>query len=135
MLNAYIKENHLDINQIECFCQHIQEIKSIQKEARTVKLHNDAYIAERLVSEKDYLDVILKECDPNIMLDEEQRHVVLSDEDHTLVIAGAGAGKTTTVAAKVRYLVERQGVKPEEILVISFTNKAVNELQEESTKI
>lgn len=34
--------------------------------------------------------------------------VVLSDEDHTLVIAGAGAGKTTTIAAKVRYLVEKQ---------------------------
>ena len=35
-----------------------------------------------------------------LKLDEEQRKVVLSDEDYTLVIAGAGAGKTTTVAAK-----------------------------------
>ena len=130
MLNAYVETYHLDIEQIEYFHQHIQEIKDIHKESCTIKSHNDAYIAERLVAEKQYLDVILKECDPNIMLDEEQRHVVLSDEDHTLVIAGAGAGKTTTVAAKVRYLVERQGIKPEEILVISFTNKAVNELQE-----
>lgn len=64
------------------------------------------------------------------MLDDEQREVVLSNEDYTLVIAGAGAGKTTTVAAKVRYLVEKQGVNPEQILVISFTNKAVNELKE-----
>ena len=41
--------------------------------------------------------------------------VVLSEEDNTLVIAGAGAGKTTTVAAKVRYLVEKRGIKPEQI--------------------
>ena len=68
--------------------------------------------------------------DSNIVLDEEQRRVVLNDEDYCLVIAGAGAGKTTTVAAKVRYLVEKKNVDPSKILVISFTNKAVQELQE-----
>ena len=56
--------------------------------------------------------------------------MVLTDEDYCLVIAGAGAGKTTTVAAKVKYLVDKQGVKPSQILVVSFTNKAVNELKE-----
>ena len=45
-------------------------------------------------------------------------------------MAGAGAGKTTTVAAKVKYLVEKQNINPNEILVISFTNKAVGELRE-----
>lgn len=72
-------------------------------------MHNDKYISQHLVSEKDYLDRILRECDSAILLDNEQREVVLSDEDHTLVIAGAGAGKTTTIAAKVRYLVENRG--------------------------
>ena len=46
------------------------------------------------------------------------------------VIAGAGAGKTTTVAAKVKYLVEKKGIDPKKILIISFTNKAVDELKE-----
>ena len=64
------------------------------------------------------------------MLDEDQRRVVLTDEDYCLVIAGAGAGKTTTVAAKVKYLVEKKGVDPHKILVVSFTNKAVGELRE-----
>lgn len=50
------------------------------------------------------------------------------------MIAGAGAGKTTTLAAKVKYLVEKQGINPEEILVISYTNKAVNELKEKINK-
>ena len=93
-------------------------------------MHNDKYISQHLVSEKDYLDRILRECDSAILLDNEQREVVLSDEDHTLVIAGAGAGKTTTIAAKVRYLVEKQGIDPKKILIISFTNKAVGELRE-----
>ena len=45
----------------------------------------------------------------------------------TLGLVGeTGAGKTTTVAAKVKYLVDKQGIDPKQILVISFTNKAVN---------
>lgn len=83
-----------------------------------------------MISEKNYLDNILKECDPAILLDDDQRRVVLTDEDYCLVVAGAGAGKTTTVAAKVKYLVDKQGVDPKQILVISFTNKAVNELKQ-----
>lgn len=91
---------------------------------------NEQFIKSRMISEKDYLDSILKEIDPAIVLDEDQRRVVLTDEDYCLVVAGAGAGKTTTVAAKVKYLVDRQHVDPKQILVISFTNKAVNELKQ-----
>lgn len=95
-----------------------------------VEQHNEDYILKSMVREKDYLDNILKAVDPLVSLDEDQRRVVLTDEDYCLVIAGAGAGKTTTVAAKVKYLVDRQGVKPSQILVVSYTNKAVNELKE-----
>lgn len=99
-----------------------------------VDVANDTYIERQMVSEKEYLDNILKEVDPVIMLDEDQRRVVLTDEDYCLVIAGAGAGKTTTVAAKVKYLVEKKGIEPRDILVISFTNKAVGELREKINK-
>lgn len=91
---------------------------------------NEAYLAARLIEEKEYLDHILKDVDPVIRLDDDQRRVVLSDEDYSLVVAGAGAGKTTTVAAKVKYLVEKQGIDPSQILIISFTNKAVKELRD-----
>ena len=86
---------------------------------------NERFIQKEMVKEKDYLDNVLKSVDPVIDLDEDQRRVVLSDEDYTLVIAGAGAGKTTTVAAKVKYLVDKKDIDPKKILVISFTNKAV----------
>ena len=95
-----------------------------------IDAQNDQYIKEKIIDEAEYLDNILKESDPNIVLDDDQREAVLSDEDYSLVIAGAGAGKTTTVAAKVKYLVDKQGVDPKQILVISFTNKAVNELKQ-----
>ena len=94
-----------------------------------VRAHNDSYLARALEEERDYLDHILDPVDPKIRLDEAQRRMVLTDEDNCLVIAGAGAGKTTSVAAKVRYLTDKKGIKPEEILVISFTNKAVEELR------
>ncbi len=128
MLEDYISKYSLDKLQIESFLTGYTDIKDLQKGSSIIKEHNDKFVAEHLRSEKPYLDNILKECDPAISLDDEQREVVLSDEDHTLVIAGAGAGKTTTVAAKVRYLVEKQGIDPLQILVISFTNKAVEEL-------
>ena len=99
-----------------------------------VNAANDEYIKNQMVSEKEYLDNILKDVDPAIMLDEDQRKVILTDEDYSLVIAGAGAGKTTTVAAKVKYLVEKKGIEPRDILVISFTNKAVGELREKINK-
>ncbi len=95
---------------------------------------NDMYIESHLKSEKEYLDNILKDVDSDIVLDEDQRKVILTDEDYCLVIAGAGAGKTTTVAAKVKYLVERKGIEPRDILVISYTNKAVGELRDKINK-
>ena len=94
-----------------------------------MRAHNARYLERALEEERDYLDHVLDAVDPQIRLDQAQRRMVLTDEDNCLVIAGAGAGKTTSVAAKVKYLVDRKGVKPEEILVISFTNKAVEELR------
>ena len=87
-----------------------------------------------MVKQKKYLDEILFNIDKNIVLDQDQRKVVLTDEDYCLVIAGAGAGKTTTVAAKVKYLVDKKDINPEEILIISFTNKAVGELKDKINK-
>lgn len=130
ILKKYAGKNGLDILQIKSFLTHYEQIQDLTKESATVKKHNAQFVANHIKSEKVYLDNILKACDPAILLDNEQREVVLSEEDNTLVIAGAGAGKTTTVAAKVRYLVEKRGINPEQILVISFTNKAVEELRE-----
>lgn len=63
-------------------------------------------------------------------LDQQQISAILTDEDATLVIAGAGTGKTTTLAGKVLYLTEGRGVAPDDILLLAFTNKAADEMLE-----
>lgn len=123
-----------------CICNNMSEedihtaIDLFENVSSYIDKHNDDYITQAMEDNKEYLDNILKTVDPAIMLDEDQRKVVLTDEDYCLVIAGAGAGKTTTVAAKVKYLVDKKGVSPSQILVVSFTNKAVNELKEKIQK-
>ncbi len=63
-------------------------------------------------------------------LDEQQRTAILTDEYSNLIIAGAGSGKTLTVIGKVKYLMEQKNVSPENILLLSFTKKTVDELNE-----
>ena len=128
-LGFYSQEHGIEEERIIHFLSNYEDLLNYDSSQLIIN-HNNNYIYRHLESEEKYLDTILTDIDPNIKLDEEQRKVVLSDEDYTLVIAGAGAGKTTTVAAKVKYLVEKKGIHPDQILVISFTNKAVGELQD-----
>lgn len=128
MLDTFCTQNHMSASIVR------ETIKTYNSLNETIDQLNDQYIAEQLIQEKAYLDDILTPIDKNIKLDEDQRRVVLTDEDYCLVIAGAGAGKTTTVAAKVKYLVDKKHIDPKDILVISFTNKAVGELREKINK-
>jgi DNA helicase-4 len=132
-LDYYCKKNALERIYADKFLTEFEDV-CLKEESSIIAKHNKIFIQRHLEQDKVYLDEILLPVDPQILLDEEQRRVVLSDEDYTLVIAGAGAGKTTTVSAKVRYLVEKKGIPPDEILVISFTNKAVGELQDKINK-
>lgn len=74
----------------------------------------------------EYLDTIFDD----IKLDDNQKKAILDDSKYQMIIAGAGSGKTTTMAAKVKYLVDIKKINPSSILLISFTNKAVDELKE-----
>lgn len=133
-LDYFCRVNDLAKDKAYAFLSFYESMDTDDKIPSCIYEHNDAFINRHLVSDQDYLDRVLLTVDPAIRLDEEQRRVVLSDEDYMLVIAGAGAGKTTTVAAKVKYLVEKKAVLPDQILVISFTNKAVGELREKINK-
>lgn len=123
-------KNKLEINSAWLYF-FLDKMSKFEQEMET---HNRWYINRELSISQLYLDSILENVDPKIRLDEEQRKVVLNDSDASLVVAGAGAGKTTTVAAKVKYLVEKRRIKPEEIIVISFTRKAVKELSDKINK-
>ena len=63
-------------------------------------------------------------------LNDRQKEAVLYNDGPLLIIAGAGAGKTKTLTTKIAYLIEEQDVDPENILAITFTNKAAKEMKD-----
>lgn len=63
-------------------------------------------------------------------LTQEQRTAIIADEDATLVLAGAGSGKTSVITAKAGYLIKSKTRAPEEILLLAFAKDAAQEMSE-----
>lgn len=79
---------------------------------------------------ESYFQHIFDDYNPDIHLSDDQIAAILDDSDASLIIAGAGTGKTTTMVAKVKYLVDMLHVDPHKILVMSYARKNVMELRD-----
>lgn len=119
-------EKYISSNEYKKFC----EANKCELDDNLVNKHNENFIKRKLVEYKEYFDHIFIDAGENIKLDEEQRRIILRDDDYCLINAGAGSGKSTTMAAKVKYLVDKLNIKPEEIIMLTFTKKSSEDLDE-----
>lgn len=94
-----------------------------QKFDNYIDSYNKTYVKTQKEKLNQYFDNI-----EGKKLDDQQQTAVITDEYSNLIIAGAGSGKTLTILGKVKYLLEKKNVKPENILLLSFTRKTVDEL-------
>lgn len=83
------------------------------------------FVDRQLDQWKDFLDTV-----ESMPLTPEQRLSVVVDEDATLVLAGAGSGKTSVITAKAAYLLKADIREPEELLLLAFAKDAATEMSE-----
>lgn len=104
----------------------IAPIRTFASDPRTCQANSAAaFVTAELDRWKDFFDTI--ESNP---LTPEQRLSVVVDEDATLVLAGAGSGKTSVITAKAAYLVKAGIRQPEEILLLAFAKNAAKEMSD-----
>ena len=119
--------------------QFFKSKTNFYKKEESIKKFNDIfqdfdnYIAtynkNYVLSQKEKLNLYFDDVEGK-KLDDQQRTALITDEYSNLIIAGAGSGKTLTILGKVKYLIEQKNLKPENILLLSFTKKTVDELNE-----
>ena len=122
---------YLSYNEYKKIC----EKNNIEIDEEILNETNRKFIESKLEEYKEYFDQLFINSGEKINLDEEQRRIILRDDDYCLINAGAGSGKSTTMAAKVKYLVDKLHIKPEEIVMLSFTKKSSEDLDEKVNDI
>ena len=130
MLDVFIKKikNHEYISNL-LYLKILENFPDMIPEGFDIDKYNGDVLDSNYIKFNDYFSNMYNKIDKNIKLDEEQIKAILAEEDYSLVIAGAGTGKTTTVSSLVKYLVDIKHVEPSKIAVMSYTKKATKELE------
>lgn len=132
------KSSFVDNRQVEEWKERYASAFEVLKSAPDHRMTSDLRVAAKAFADlrgcvdqwnSEFVAAESARCDELLgRLDARQREACVSDEVATLVVAGAGSGKTSTIQKKVEYLVRVKGIAPDDILLLSFTNKAADEM-------
>lgn len=106
-------------------CQRMEIIRFFLANEQAIRAcGNSVFKTQELIRSKAFFDGFEKQP-----LTEEQRHAIVTDEDRNLVVAAAGSGKTSVIAAKAAWLIKRGYLNPKQLLVLAFAKDARGELR------
>lgn len=122
-----LKDEFLTHSKIKDFISEVIAFSS--NDVTWIKNKNSAFVKNEMIREKNFFDTV--ESKP---LTKKQQEAVLVNENNNLILAGAGSGKTSVVVAKVSYLIKKNTLHPNEILILAFNRNAKEELEERFQK-
>lgn len=105
--------------------QNLQEIRKFVDDPDCRQRANTDFVKTELKISKRFFDTV--ESNP---LTDEQRRAVVVDEDHNLVVAAAGSGKTSVIVSKACWLIRRELRAPSELLLLAYAKEAQKEMDE-----
>ena len=130
ILNEVLKHPNTNLTDNHTLNKMILSIKNFSSDPNGFRaLSNEKFIPLELRRFKNYFDSV--ESEP---LTISQRQAIITHEDNTLVIAGAGSGRTSVIVAKAGYLIEKGIYNEDEILLVAFNKSAADEITERIRK-
>ncbi len=112
--------------QSEAFSEQAKRIAgALRPGSGTITRHNEDFIQRELRAHSAFFDLVEKS-----KLTEEQRRAAVVFEDHNLLVAAAGSGKSSTLIGKAAYAIRRGLFQPSEIVALAFNRRAAAELNE-----
>ncbi len=109
--------------------KQVELVRASDSLRERISLHNDKVANAKIQNAYELIGEI-----EGKRLDRQQMTCIIKDAHNHLVIAGAGTGKTTTIIGKIKFLLKTEMYKPEDILVLSFTNASASEMSERINK-
>lgn len=108
-----------------------ERLANLRTNVRSIKTHLKGYNPVFVRQQRETYAELFGEIGPaDLTLTAEQQRAVVRNGVYNQVIAAAGTGKTLTLTARVAYLIEAQDIDPHRVLVVTYTNKATEEMQE-----
>jgi len=118
-----------DYTTIELPFKTVEGLDKFQHLINNVEVESERYNKDFVSQEKKAYASLFENLEA-FPLDSQQIDAILHDEDNSLIIAGAGTGKTSTILGKTAYVTKKGLARPEELLLIAFTSAAAAEMKE-----